>query len=50
MGHGDNNWFTDAKKIPAANENLDIWTFAWGSQQFGITPGHAELQWLWESR
>ncbi|KAF2682539.1 hypothetical protein K458DRAFT_370502 [Lentithecium fluviatile CBS 122367] len=46
----DVDCFYDAKKVPTVGENLDLWPFRWGSQQMGITPGHVELQLLWEPR
>ncbi|KAF1829052.1 hypothetical protein BDW02DRAFT_510851, partial [Decorospora gaudefroyi] len=38
----------DAKRIPKADEALPVWPFRYGSQQMGITPGHVELQLLWQ--
>jgi hypothetical protein len=46
---GDIACYYDAKKIPEENEVLPLWQFRWGSQQGSITPGHVQLQLLWES-
>jgi hypothetical protein len=40
--------YYDAKHTPAAGEALSLWPFRWGSEQFGITPGHIMLQLLWD--
>jgi hypothetical protein len=45
---GDVACYYDAKKTPADHEILPLWQFRWGSQQMGITPGHVQLQLLWE--
>ncbi|KAF2640821.1 hypothetical protein P280DRAFT_367209, partial [Massarina eburnea CBS 473.64] len=47
--NGDVNCFYDAKKIPASGstDRVSLWPFRWGSQQLGITPGHVQLQLLW---
>jgi hypothetical protein len=40
--------YYDAKKNPEHDEILPLWQYRWGSQQMGITPGHVQLQLLWE--
>jgi hypothetical protein len=45
---GDIACYYDAKKAPEHNEVLPLWQYRWGSQQQGITPGHIQLQLLWE--
>lgn len=45
---GDIACYYDAKHIPKANESLPLWQYRWGSQQMGITPGHVQLQLIWE--
>ncbi|KAF2267594.1 hypothetical protein CC78DRAFT_576971 [Lojkania enalia] len=45
---GDINCYYDAKKIPAHGEKASLWPFRWGSQQWGITPGHVMLQLMWQ--
>ncbi|KAH8716999.1 hypothetical protein GQ44DRAFT_742258 [Phaeosphaeriaceae sp. PMI808] len=45
---GDVACYYDAKRVPEKNEVLPLWQYRWGSQQMGITPGHIQLQLLWE--
>lgn len=45
---GDVACYYDAKHTPSAKEKLPLWQYRWGSQQMGITPGHIQLQLLWE--
>jgi hypothetical protein len=45
---GDVACFYDSLKAPSANETLPLWPFRWGSQQQDITPGHIQLQLMWE--
>jgi hypothetical protein len=45
---GDFGCYYDAKKTPSKGDSLSLWQYRWGSQQMGITPGHVQLQLLWE--
>lgn len=45
---GDIACYYDAKRAPAAGDKLPLWQYRWGSQQRGITPGHIQLQLLWD--
>ncbi|KAA8620556.1 hypothetical protein Alg130_09037 [Pyrenophora tritici-repentis] len=45
---GDIACYYDAKRAPKDNEALSLWQFHWGSEQMGITPGHVQLQLMWE--
>jgi hypothetical protein len=45
---GDIACYYDAKRVPKTNEALALWQYRWGSQQMGITPGHVQLQLMWE--
>ncbi|OAL55266.1 hypothetical protein IQ07DRAFT_594992 [Pyrenochaeta sp. DS3sAY3a] len=45
---GDIACYYDAKRAPTAGEKLPLWQYRWGSQQRGITPGHIQLQLLWD--
>lgn len=46
---GDVNCYFDARVVPArgSDEATSLWPFRWGSQQFGITPGHTMVQLVW---
>jgi len=46
--NGDVNCYYDAKRVPDSGDDLPLWQFRWGSQQLGITPGHIQLQLLWD--
>ncbi|KAH7411769.1 hypothetical protein DE146DRAFT_254334 [Phaeosphaeria sp. MPI-PUGE-AT-0046c] len=45
---GDFACYYDAKKAPSPKDVLPLWQYRWGSQQMGITPGHVQLQLMWE--
>ena len=45
---GDIACYYDAKRVPKPNDALSLWQFHWGSEQMGITPGHVQLQLMWE--
>ncbi|KAH7348215.1 hypothetical protein BKA66DRAFT_447413 [Pyrenochaeta sp. MPI-SDFR-AT-0127] len=45
---GDIACYYDAKSVPSTDETLSLWQFHWGSEQRGITPGHIQLQLMWE--
>ena len=45
---GDIDCYFDAKRVPKRGEDISFWQFRWGSQQQGITPGHIQLQLLWD--
>ncbi|RMZ72783.1 hypothetical protein GMOD_00009827 [Pyrenophora seminiperda CCB06] len=46
---GDIACYYDAKRAPTKpNDALSLWQFHWGTQQMGITPGHVQLQLMWE--
>ncbi|KAF1939202.1 hypothetical protein EJ02DRAFT_352814 [Clathrospora elynae] len=45
---GDIACYYDAKRAPSAGESLSIWPYRWGSEQLGITPGHMQLQLMWQ--
>ncbi|KAF1844865.1 uncharacterized protein K460DRAFT_99827 [Cucurbitaria berberidis CBS 394.84] len=45
---GDVACFYDAKRTPSVGDALPLWQFRWGSEQRGITPGHVQLQLLWQ--
>ncbi|KAK1912573.1 hypothetical protein P3342_010176 [Pyrenophora teres f. teres] len=45
---GDIACYYDAKRAPRPNEALSLWQFHWGADQMGITPGHVQLQLMWD--
>ncbi|KAL6702873.1 hypothetical protein ACN47E_000835 [Coniothyrium glycines] len=46
---GDVACYYDGKRTPKSNETLPLWQYRWGSQQMGITPGHVQLQLVWDN-
>ncbi|OAG01760.1 uncharacterized protein CC84DRAFT_1153848 [Paraphaeosphaeria sporulosa] len=46
---GDVDCYFDARLVPApgSSDATSIWPFRWGSQQWGITPGHTMIQLVW---
>ncbi|KAF2710775.1 hypothetical protein K504DRAFT_475722 [Pleomassaria siparia CBS 279.74] len=46
---GDVACYYDAKALPeSSSDRVPLWQYRWGSQQKGITPGHVQLQLLWD--
>ncbi|KAM7188247.1 hypothetical protein V8F20_010624 [Naviculisporaceae sp. PSN 640] len=47
--HGNINCFYDIKTAPTKETDaVPVWPFAWGSEQFGVPPGHLQVAWLWQ--
>ncbi|KAH9907311.1 hypothetical protein F4778DRAFT_530836 [Xylariomycetidae sp. FL2044] len=44
----DVDCYWDVQAAPEGDEQLPVWSYHWGSQQPGITPGHIKAILLWE--